>query len=284
MELSDRCREYWGITAGREAFGVTLEHDGLFRWAGFDRAVTQLRRAISRRQFIILTGAACSAKTTAWTEAQRQVAEGSATVRVCQPRGLDPRRYDEQTIFRAILNDAAPTGTRLAHAREDRATQVRRLLEDFNRSNVCVVLAVNDAHAARLDFLLMCKRLWDDLDGFDRLLSVVMIGQPAIATAVAGCREINERTEVVRMPGLGNNLGDYLAHECARVGMTELPFDEGAVAELGKLGGSNFETSHDHPLVVNNIASKALDLAFRVKMQVVTAEIIIKATREERAA
>lgn len=269
MDLSKKCKEYWGFDPAKTPFGMHIEEpDALFVWPEFGRVVDRIVRAIKRRQYLVLVGLACSAKTTAWAEAARRLREERSRVTVCQPRALDPRDYNEQTVYRVLVS--AMTTAPLRQAREARALQVRELLQEQNTGGTAVVFAVNDAHKCDETFLLLTKRLWDDLDGFDRLLSVLLVGQPDLMRLVSGCREINERTEVVRMPGLGKHVRAYVEHECTRCGASEFPFDDSAIRAIERLRHDRWEQSHDHPLIVNNLAGAALHLAWDSTAQVVT--------------
>jgi type II secretory pathway predicted ATPase ExeA len=284
MELSQRCCEHWGLKHGRKPFGHTLENlDSLFFWPEFDDAIRRVIRAIDWRRFLVIVGPACSAKSTLWSEVKRRQREMQAVVRVCEPRGLGPDNYDEQTIYRCLVRELAGERESLKRAREDRAFQVRGYLETCNADKTAVILCVNDAHLCRKEFLILCKRLWDDLYGFDRLLSIVLVAQPKLLTTLSSCPEIAERADVLQIPGLGDCIPDYLAHECRRAGLEELPFDASALDELAKLHRKEWLACQDHPLIINNIASRALHLGFGIKSKKVDATTIVDAMRAEKS-
>jgi type II secretory pathway predicted ATPase ExeA len=284
MDLSQRCREHWGFKAGSHPFAKSIQDlEGLFVWPAFDDAARRITRAIEWRRFLVVVGPACSAKSTLWTEVKRREAESQTITNVCEPKGLSPVAYDEQTIYRCLVRGMTTSDTPLRRSREDRAWQVRQLLEQSNASKTAVILTINDAHLCRQEFLLLCKRLWDDLYGFDRLLSVIFIAQPKILTTIADCPEISERTDILRMPGLGDYLPEYLHHECTRAGAETFPFDATAVGLLKTLHRENWMASRDHPLIVNNIASRALHMAFTVKDKAVTESHVSEAIRAEKA-
>lgn len=284
MDLSKRCKEYWGIDPKLTAFGDRIEAaDGLFLWPAFEEVVERIVAAIRKRRFLIVVGSACSAKSTAWNEAKRRLRADSIACHVAEPQGIAPERYRDQAIYHAIKWAVEPPdGTReraLRRFREDRAVQCRQLLERENDRGNPVCLAVNDAHLCAGEFLLMAKRLWDDLHGFDRLLSVVLIGQPSILSTVAGIREIDERAEVVRMGGLGESMGEYLHHELARCGVKTLPLDDGAIEQLACLRKADWRESLDHPLMVNNVVSLALHKGWRIKSDHVDRDLMVEAMR-----
>jgi len=291
MELTNRCKDYWKLTRTKRPFSTHVEEaGGLFLWPAFDALVGRIVEAVTCRQFLVVAGAACSAKSVAWREARRRVRDAGGLAWVAEPQGLDPHRYRETTLYHAIKYGIEPPDgspqRRLARSYEDRARQCRRLLEDCNDRGTTVVLAVNDAHACSRRFLLACKRLWDDLYGFDRLLAVVLIGQPPLLRAVGGIAEIDQRAEVATLPGLGKHTAAYVQHEWARCcakGPRPAPLDEGAFEELGRLAGRNPLTSRDHPLAVNNVVSLALHEAWRIKAQTIDRDLMAEAVRACRA-
>ena len=141
MELSRRCKDFWGFGPRTEPFGNRIESDqALFVWPEFERVVTRLIDAVLHRQFLCLVGATCSAKTTAWLEARRRlVATHGRKVAFAKPHGIEPSRYNEQDIYRVIKYALEPViegdrATALARSREDRCLQCRRLLEESNGS------------------------------------------------------------------------------------------------------------------------------------------------------
>lgn len=290
MELSRRCKDHWGIGRNLTPFGTHIEEaGGLYIWPEFDELVERIEQAVARRKYLIVAGAACSAKTVAWTEAKRRLA-AKALHHFCEPCTLDKSQYRDQTIYHAIKHTIEPPdGSRdrmLRRFREDRATQCRQLLERCNVQQQPVVLAINDAHECQREFVILCKKLWDDLEGYDRLLAIILIGQPGLAACVADCREVAARSEIVWTPGLGSidNIRGYLDHECARVGITHSPFADDAVAELGKLRRDRARDTLDHPLIVNNIVSRALHDAWRIKASAVDADLMAAAMRAEAVA
>lgn len=283
MDISHKCREWWGMSAvfpDRQLvpFGNTLQNESnLFLWPALDKVIDRIVTAITHRQFLVVVGSACSCKTTAWNEAKRRLRQFARRVIICQPWGVDPDVFTDQTIYRVLVRSLAGEDEKLCAAREDRAAQARKLLESANKNTNPVVFTVNDAHVCRRHFLLDCKRLWDDLYGFDRLLSVILVGQQPLLIRISNEQEIIQRSEIVKMPSLGDHLVDYLKHECSRCRMQQFPFEDSAVDELAKLWNKDEFAAKDHPLAINNIVSFALDLGWRAKLKTIGAETIVKA-------
>jgi len=282
MDMSRACRTWWGFDPKKTPFGNTIEEaGGLFLWPAFDDTVELICEAVLRRRFLCVVGVPCSAKSTAWAEASRRLKERRSVIHLARPRGIDPQAYSEPTIYLALQACISPT-THMRRMREERAAQCRALLEKCNDAKQPVCLLVNDAHACREQFLVTVKRLWDDLYGYDRMLSVILVGHPQLAATVATISEIDQRSELVILPGLGDALPAYLAHECARCGLAASPFDDSAIEELYKLGSDNWTASKDHPLYVNNVVSLAMTRAHEIKHRPITADLIAEAARKAR--
>jgi type II secretory pathway predicted ATPase ExeA len=286
MELSKNCLTYWNFAPAfndAQPFDRTLDKvDSIYVWECFDTVTRRICRAVKRREFLVVAGTACSAKTTAWQTAHEKLKENYSNWHLAKPRGLDVSKYSDINLGRCIAAAIDPMAN-IKRDREARGIQIRNMLENANADNRPVVLLINDAHLCNKNFLLLCKQIWDDMDGFDRLLSVILIGQPRLLQVIRDIHEISERTEVVRMTGLENKLVDYVRHEFNRFGVSDdkIPLDESAFTELKKLSSRNWTAARDHPLIINNIVSRALTIAWKIKEKTITGEIIAEAMRKE---
>jgi len=280
MDMTRACRTWWGFDPKKQPFSNTIEEaGGLFVWDAFDQSVELICEAVLKRRFLCIVGVPCSAKSTAWAEACRRLKEQRPVIHLARPLGIEPQAYGEPTIYLALKQCIAPK-MHMRRMREERAAECRALLEKCNDAKQPVCLMINDAHACKEPFLITVKRLWDDLYGYDRLLSVILIGHPELAATVATIPEIDQRSEVVILPGLGDALPAYLEHECARCGLTSSPFDDSAIEELYKLGSDNWTAAKDHPLFVNNVVSLALAKAHEIKHKPLTGDLITDAAKK----
>jgi len=287
MELSRRALDYWGLAARSEPFGNTLkDENSVFVWPEFESAVESLLGVIERRQIAALVGSTCSAKTTIWQTVQHRMREHGGLWSCCQPVSKDPAHYNETCLLRAVKESILPEdGTRtnaFRRDRESRARQVRQLLEGENARRNPVTLAIDNAQDCGISFLLLCKRIWDDVYGYDRLLSMIFIGHAGLATMIAKERELAERAQIIRAPGLGEHLGAYLQFELARCACNRPLFEDNALEELAKLeGNGNWLSRRDHPLIVNNIVSRALQQGFHIKAKSVGRDLVAEAMKAE---
>jgi len=146
------------------------------------------------------------------------------------------------------------------------------------------VLIIEEAHALPIATLKHLKRFTELEVGFTKLLSILLIGQPELAEKLseqnAAVREVVQRCEVMTLPALGGQLGDYLAFRF-----------KGAGVELGRVLDASAvhaihtrlappvprgHTAHTllYPLAVHNLTTAALNLAAQHGAPMVTADII----------
>ena len=112
MELSRKAKKYWGLDVKSKPFSTHIEDQySPFIWPGFQSVINRTTRAIERKQFLCVIVPTCSAKSTAWALAQRELLNKGVEVNICQPRGIDPTRYREQTIYFAVINGIDPDAT-----------------------------------------------------------------------------------------------------------------------------------------------------------------------------
>lgn len=280
MQLTPAIKKYFGFEPGLNPFSDTPDsREAIFPWPAFEAAVDKIVNAVVDHRFLVVCGNYCSSKSTAWMLAREQLNKHRAyNVLIAQPAGLDPRGYDEATVYRALVNDIGD-GQKLAHSREARAAQCREILQrhvaQSGDKRNCSAFVVNDAHCCRRDFLLMCKRLWDDMYGFKRLCSVILIGQAGLYREVEQIGELASRRELLILPGLGDALPDFIRFECGRCGVdADKIFETDAYEALrGLRSGKTFDTQ-DHPLRVSNVIVRALREAKRIQSRKVNGELI----------
>lgn len=92
-----------------------------------------------------------------------------------------------------------------------RTTQLQRMLGDFSREHE-VVLVLEDGHKMRKQTLINLKRLRELRFAMrERLLTVIVLAQPAMRTVLEDLPEVFMRSEVLEMQGLSaEEVGKYL--------------------------------------------------------------------------
>jgi len=211
--------------------------------------------------------------------------EGQAIVLI-QPQIIDKTRLTAGMIFHAIIDDLAP-GTPVRSSPEAKARQAQKMLTESSRAGNAHVLVIEEAHDLSTPTLKALKRFWELEDGFKRLLSIILIGQPELKLRLDEnhnweAREVIRRCEVAELMPLDRNLEEYLALKFRRVG-----------AELGKVftgdafdamrakkgpqmrpGGVVARPSQLYPLVVNNLVIRAMNAAAALGAPVVDGDVI----------
>ena len=186
-------------------------------------------------------------------------------------------------IATAIMESVAP-GIPIPVSSERRFRRVHEALKDSHRMGNRHVLVIEEAHALPIATLKHLKRFYELEDGFEKLLSIVLIGQTELGQklgeARADVREVVQRCEVVRLNPLDQQLGPYLKHRFAVIGrdLDDIMNDEAIEALRSKLTGKSPNGGHSYsvlyPLAVHNIVTAAMNAAAKVGAPVLSAEII----------
>lgn len=205
-------------------------------------------------------------------------------IRLVFPRGIDKKRLTTRDICQAIIQDLAP-GEKTLSSLEDQARQVERVLMTSARADNMHVLLIEEAHDLTIPTLKHLKRFYELEDGFRKLLSIILVGQPELKDKLderryPEAREVIRRCEIAELLPLDNAVGDYLTMKFKRVNVS-LPqvlapdASEGIRARLTKARpGTREVVSQMYPLVVNNLITKAMNRAAELGIPVVTADLI----------
>lgn len=232
--------------------------------------------------FLAIAGESGSGKTTLRKMMQERIK--GQPIRVVFPRSLDKTRLSTGNICQAIINDMAP-GTTVRSSLEAQARQVEALLMQSGRADNSHVLVIEEAHDLSITTLKYLKRFYELEDGFRRLLSIILIGQPELKDKLderrhPEAREVIRRCELAELLPLDGDLESYLAHKFKRGGVS--PADlfaadayDGIRARLtrSKPGGRDV-VSQLYPLVVNNLVTKAMNRAADLGMTMVNGDLM----------
>lgn len=193
-------------------------------------------------------------------------------------------------IAEAILTAVAPLEA-IKSSPEARFRQVHRVLRDSRRSGNQHVLVIEEAHGLPVPTLKHLKRFFELEDGFNKLLSIVLIGQSELRAKLSesdpNVREVVQRCEIVELPPLDTRLEEYLKFKFDRAGKPIVEVvDQGAIDAmrsrltttrmgLGRKGhGDSQAVSLLYPLAVNNLLTACMNLAADIGAPKVTAEVV----------
>lgn len=184
-------------------------------------------------------------------------------------------------IAEAIISALAPLES-VKRSPEARFRQLHRVLKESCKSGQSNVLIIEEAHSLPIPTLKHLKRFFELEDGFKKLLSIILIGQPELKLKLSEqnteVREVVQRCEVVELMPLDAELEGYVAHLLARVNKkTSDLFEEDtflAVRQRLTHVSRNKTASLLYPLAVNNLLTAALNTAFTLGVPKVNADVI----------
>lgn len=198
------------------------------------------------------------------------------------PRVIDKTRLNAGSICEAIIKDLQPE-SKLPQSLESKARVVEKVLKASAEAGNKHVIVIEEAHDITIQCMKYLKRFWELEDGFKKLLSIVLIGQPELMHKLnegsnPEAREFIRRCEVAQLVPLDRNLEDYLTFKFDRVGTTtEKLFGDDAFEAIRKRltkQENGRVISHLNPLMVNNLVTKALNLCAEIGEEKVNAEVI----------
>lgn len=240
--------------------------------------------------FLAIVGESGSGKSTIRKDLHVRLQNDSKDVIIIEPYiiGMEDNDARGKTlkagdIATAIMEAIAP-GVPIPSSSERRFHKVHNVLKESHRMGNRHVLIIEEAHALPIATLKHLKRFWELEDGFEKLLSIVLIGQTELgqklSEARADVREVVQRCEVVRLNPLDHQLGPYLKHRfsLAGVNLDNIMAEQAIEALRKKLTGksANGQNSYSvlYPLAVHNIVTAALNAAAKVGAPTLSPEII----------
>lgn len=285
---------------------ATKKHFGLFR-APFDDNAVQghedvfltpesryVREALYQTAryggFIAVIGESGSGKSTLRRDLTDRIYRENAPVVVIEPYVLAMEDNDHQgktlkaaSLAEAIVHTLAPL-EKLKRSPEARFRQLHRLLKDSSRAGYSHVLVIEEAHCLPIPTLKHLKRFFELEDGFKKLLSIVLLGQPELGDKLSerllAVREVVQRCEVIDLPPLDEHLTDFLDFKFKRVGgdMNNVLGPDAIPALRQRLSWlrpkKDTPVSLLYPLAIGNLVTAAMNLAAQNAIPVIDANII----------
>lgn len=286
--LTPGAKKHFGLF--RDPFTDDLQsHEDVY----LSRDVRYVREAMAQTArhggFMAVIGESGAGKSTLRRDLIDRIGRESWPVIVIEPYVLGMEDNDKRGktlkaahIAEAILAAVAPL-ERPRQSPEARFRQIHRVLKDSARSGNAHVLVIEEAHGLSTPTIKHLKRFFELEDGFRKLLSVVLIGQPELRLKLSETnhevREVVQRCEVVELAPLDDGLEEYLTFRLGRIGKA-LPdvADTGAIAalrdRLSAAVGRGGRMSLLYPLAVGNLLTAAMNLAAALGVPQVTADVI----------
>lgn len=225
-----------------------------------------------------------------------QVGSGKSTIRkkVCEalkreggvlvvfPQIVNKDLISSSALCDAIVMDISDEKPKIKH--EQKARQVRNLLIERSRNGDRCCLIIEEAHNLTVHAFKTLKQLWEMEDGYNKLLSIILIGQTELGDKLderhhPEMREIIRRIQTAHIQGLNGNMKDYLQLKFKRVGAKlEDIFSDEALDVLARRLTNRDErgksVSYAYPLTVNMYAVNAINHACEMGSAKVTEKIV----------
>lgn len=240
--------------------------------------------------FMAIVGESGAGKSTLRRDLAERILRESQPITLIEPFVLGMEDNDQKGktlkaahIAEAIIAALSPLENPKRSA-EARFRQLHKLLKDSRRAGVSHCLVIEEAHGLSIPTLKHLKRFFELEDGFKKLLSIILIGQPELKLKLSEqsheVREVVQRCEIVELAPLDQRLPEYLKFKFDRVGkaLPELIDDAGVDAIAAKLTASannrRDRISLLYPLAVNNLLTATMNLAATLGAPKISADLV----------
>lgn len=258
---------------------------------GIGAARAALGDAAMHQGFIALVGESGSGKTTLVEELEERTREESRDMIIIRPyvlamelNDLKGKTLKASAIAEAIARALDPN-VKMYTSPEGRFGQIHAQLKASHRAGCKHLLLIEEAHCLPVATLKHLKRFLELKDGLRRLLGVALIAQPELTERLtsqnAEVREVMQRCAIVPMPALASAEA-YLRHKFKRA---SVEFDavfaadateamHARLVQVPRGGKASQAVSVCFPLVVNNLAARAMNAAARAGWTKVDAMVV----------
>ncbi|MDY3123662.1 MAG: AAA family ATPase [[Actinobacillus] rossii] len=293
------------LLAKQALFPATKKHFGLFRdpFAEDIRSaedvftsadVRYVREALFQTAkhggFMAVVGESGAGKSTLRRDLIDRINQENAPIQVIEPyiiamedNDVKGKTLKAAHIAEAIITTLAPLEN-VKRSPEARFRQLHRVLKESVKSGYSNVLIIEEAHALPIPTLKHLKRFFELEDGFKKLLSIVLVGQPELKLKLSErnteVREVVQRCEIVELAPLDAELERFVEHKLERVGkqVSDIFEEDAFLAVRQRLVAVNRQkqsTSLLYPLAVGNLLTAAMNLAESLGIPKVNGQVVM---------
>ncbi len=232
--------------------------------------------------FMAVVGESGAGKTVLRRDLLDRIQREGHQITCIMPRIIDKFRLTSGAICDAVIEDMSIERPR--RSLEAKARQIEKLLAGSARAGNKHVLIIEEAHDLSIHTLKYLKRFWELEDGFQKLLSIILIGQLELKAKLDErqnweAREVIRRVELAELEALNDDLEGYLELKFKRIDKSlNSIFEQSAFDAIRKR--LTFKDSKgnklymQYPLVVNNLVVKCMNLSAEIGADKINSEIV----------
>lgn len=204
-------------------------------------------------------------------------------IKVVFPIIVDKSRITPGSLIDAIIMDISEDKPK--RSLEPKTRQALQLLRNRATSGMKQVLIIEEAHLLNVKAMKALKQIYELEDGYNRLIGIVLIGQPELKflldeTRHPEMREVTRRVTCAEISGLDGDLNRYMVHKFKRINkkVEEVFADDAFEAMARRLqdkSGRGRIVSRGYPLTINNLAARVMNMAVEMGEEKVTAEVVM---------
>lgn len=257
------------------------KHDDVFLTQDSRYIRETLYQAAKKGGFVAVIGESGAGKSVLRRDLIDRIKREKENIQIIMPSFPDKSKMTVASLTEAIIDDINPDVS-VKRSLEKKARQMERMLKDSSLAGMTHCIVIEEAHDLTLPMLKNLKRFWEiEEGGFDRLLSIILIGQPELENKLDErknyeAREVIRRIEIAKLQPLGINLGKYIEHKFSRINVDSTKFftTEAIDALSERLVSKKTLTDGSYPLVVNNWLTRILNYAAEIGATSIDADIV----------
>jgi len=278
LDLTETARSRFKLFA--DPFDSDLDPETFFggrksEWPEINDIEKRLEAAYLKQKNVAIRGQVGSGKSTLNRRLLGRFEKDGEPVFVIEPEIVDKKLLRPSLILERIIRDCNVADSRvsLGASLEERSSRAKKALTTVADRGLRATLLIEEAHELPDDTIKQFKTMSEWFRGVDKLISIVMIGQPELDQKIKRWtnRQWFSRCVTIHMPGLGNRIGAYIKFRCEAKGVNpdKLFAADGLKAITSRMATQTYDT----PLLVGNFTkacvNKAAALGTKVDERVV---------------
>ncbi|WP_157257231.1 ExeA family protein [Methyloversatilis discipulorum] len=283
--LSPQARKHFSMF--REPFPQDLHGaDEVFLGPDQLYANEALWDAVKNNRLFALVGESGAGKSTLIDLLRDRIQREQLPVRLLNVSTPDKSEVRGRAVLEAIVRDL-DSDAKIPSSNETLSRLAHKLLAESAEAGQHTTLMFEEAHDLTVDALKLLKRFHEFKVGWQKLLSIVLIGQPELtkklnANAAGVAREVARRLEVHTLLPLDSDLEDFVAHRLKVINVdASKVFAADAydavrqrLVALVSVGQAKERVSMCYPLLVGNLLTRAMNEAAHLGAAKVDANIV----------